>query len=71
VAQLAEALLDRLPRRQREVFHLADIEGCAPAEIGERLGMNPVTARVHLFHARKTLRAGILARWPELAEEEK
>ena len=71
VAELAEALLDRLPRRQREVFHLADIEGCAPAEIGERLGMNPVTARVHLFHARKTLRAGILARWPELAEEEK
>jgi RNA polymerase sigma-70 factor, ECF subfamily len=71
VAELAEHLLHRLPRRQREVFHLADIEGCTPAEIGERLGMNPVTARVHLFHARRALRAGILDRWPELAEEAK
>ena len=69
VAELAEHLLHALPRRQREVFHLADIEGCAPAEIAERLGMSPVTARVHLFHARRALRAGILERWPELAEE--
>jgi RNA polymerase sigma-70 factor (ECF subfamily) len=69
VAELAERLLHRLPRRQREVFHLADLEGCTPAEIAERLGMSPVTARVHLFHARRALRAGILERWPELAEE--
>jgi RNA polymerase sigma-70 factor (ECF subfamily) len=71
VAELAAQLLHRLPRRQREVFHLADLQGCAPAEIAERLGMDPVTARVHLFHARRAIRAGILKRWPELAEEAK
>ena len=69
VAELATRLLHRLPRRQREVLHLADLEGCTTAEIAERLGMSPVTARVHLFHARRTLRAGILERWPEMAEE--
>ena len=51
------------------MFHLADLEGCTTAEVAERLGMSPVTARVHLFHARRALRAGILERWPELAEE--
>ena len=70
VAALAEDLLRRLPRRQREVFHLADLEGCDMAEIAERLGTSPVTARVHLFHARRALRAGILERWPELGGEE-
>jgi RNA polymerase sigma-70 factor (ECF subfamily) len=69
VAALAETLLRRLPRRQREVFHLADIEGCTAEEIAERLGMSPVTARVHLLHARRTLRAEILKRRPTLAEE--
>ncbi|HTT67501.1 MAG TPA: RNA polymerase sigma factor [Gemmatimonadales bacterium] len=70
VAELAERLLHGLPRRQREVFHLADLEGCSLAEVAERLGMLPVTARVHLFHARRAIRAGILERWPELAAEE-
>jgi RNA polymerase sigma-70 factor (ECF subfamily) len=68
VAELAGRLMHGLPRRQREVLHLADLEGCSTAEIGERLGMSPVTARVHLFNARRALRAGILERWPELAE---
>jgi len=66
---LADTLLRSLPRRQREVFHLADIEGCSAEEISQRLGMSPVTARVHLLHARRTLRAEILKRRPTLAEE--
>lgn len=69
IAALAHALLHKLPRRQREVFHLADLEGCSMAEIAERLGMSPVTARVHLFHARRSLRSQILERWPELSPE--
>jgi len=69
VAALADTLLHRLPRRQREVFHLADIEGCTAEEISQRLGMSPITARVHLMHARRTLRAQILDRLPELGEE--
>jgi RNA polymerase sigma-70 factor (ECF subfamily) len=70
VAALAHILLAELPRRQREVFHLADLEGCSMAEIADRLGMSPVTARVHLLHARRALRSRILARWPELAVRE-
>ncbi len=69
VADLVGALLERLPRRQREVFALADLEGCDMDEIAARLGMSPVTARVHLMHARRALRARILERWPEMAEE--
>jgi RNA polymerase sigma-70 factor (ECF subfamily) len=70
VAARAGELLAGLPRRQREVFHLADLEGCPIADIAERLGMSPVTARVHLLHARRTLRARMLERWPTLAAEE-
>jgi RNA polymerase sigma-70 factor (ECF subfamily) len=69
VAALARDLLLRLPRRQREVFHLADLEGCTAEEISQRLGMSPVTARVHLLHARRALRSQLLERWPELGEE--
>ena len=69
LARLAEILLSGLPRRQREVFHLADIEGCTAEEISERLGMSPVTARVHLLHARRALRSQLLEQLPELAGE--
>lgn len=69
VAELAREMLHDLPRRQREVFHLADLEGCSMAEIAERLGMSAVTARVHLFHARRALRRGLLARWPAAGED--
>ena len=69
VAALARDLLLSLPRRQREVFHLADIEGCSADEIAARLGMSPITARVHLLHARRTLRSQLLARLPDLGEE--
>lgn len=69
VAALADTLLRQLPRRQREVLHLADLEGCDLGEIARRLGVSPSTVRVHLFHARRALRARILERWPELAGE--
>ncbi len=69
VADLVTTLLGHLPPRQREVFSLADLEGCTMREIADRLGMTQVTARVHLLHARRKLRARILERWPEMAEE--
>ncbi len=69
VAALAEVLLHGLPRRQREVLALADLEGCDAPEIAERLGLSPSTVRVHLFQARRALRTRILERWPELAGE--
>jgi RNA polymerase sigma-70 factor (ECF subfamily) len=69
VGEIVMRLFTELPARQREVFHLADLEGFTPAEIAERLRMNPVTVRAHLFRARRALRARILERHPELAED--
>ena len=68
VAQVVMTLFRELPRRQREIFYLADLEGFAPVEIAERLGMNPVTVRAHLLRARRALRARLLERHPELTE---
>jgi RNA polymerase sigma-70 factor (ECF subfamily) len=68
VVDMVEILLHELPRRQREVFHLADLEGCAIDEIAARLGTSPSTARVHLFHARRAVRTRILERRPEWRE---
>ena len=62
------ALYRDLPPRQREIFHLADLEELTITEIAERLAMNPVTVRVHLFRARRALRTRLLARYPDLAE---
>ncbi|HEV8304799.1 MAG TPA: sigma-70 family RNA polymerase sigma factor [Gemmatimonadales bacterium] len=69
IAEVVTALFQALPARQREVFHLAEIEGVALVEIAERLAMNPSTVRAHLFRARRALRSRILAGHPGLAEE--
>jgi RNA polymerase sigma-70 factor (ECF subfamily) len=57
-----------LPAKQRVVFDLADLQGFAPAEIGEMLTMNPVTVRVHLLRARRALRQRMLERFPALQD---
>ena len=67
--QIVTELFRALPARQREVFHLTEVEGLAAAQIAERLRMSPVTVRAHLFRARRALRARILAHHPELAED--
>jgi RNA polymerase sigma-70 factor (ECF subfamily) len=59
----------RLPRRQREVFDLADLQGMSHEEIAELLHLNPVTVRVHLFRARATIRTRILLTAPALTED--
>ncbi len=69
VSALVATLLRELPPRQREVFALADLEEVDPAEIAVRLGMRPVTVRVHLFRARRALRAKLVERWPGVASE--
>ncbi|MGH7676327.1 MAG: RNA polymerase sigma factor [Gemmatimonadales bacterium] len=69
VGEVVAELFSELPARQRDVFHLADVEGVPATEIAARLGMRPVTVRVHLLRARRALRSRILARHPEIAEE--
>jgi RNA polymerase sigma-70 factor (ECF subfamily) len=69
IVEVVTALFRELPPRQREVFNLADMEGVALVEIAERLALNPITVRAHLFRARRTLRARILEHHAELVEE--
>lgn len=53
--------LAQLPPIQREVVLLADLEGCAHAEIARLLGVSVLMSRRHLSDARLRLRA-ILSR---------
>lgn len=58
----------RLPLRQREAFDLVELQGLTSPEAAERLGIEAVSVRAHLFKARRALRAHILGVSPELAE---
>lgn len=58
-----------LPARQREVFDLVDLQGFTPGEAGEMLEIEGVTARAHLFRARRALRERILAANPNLRDD--
>jgi RNA polymerase sigma-70 factor (ECF subfamily) len=69
VVDQVRSVFERLPARQREVFDLADLQGHSPGEIGDMLGMNPVTVRANLCKARRAIRAKILERFPDLVED--
>jgi RNA polymerase sigma-70 factor (ECF subfamily) len=69
VGDVVRTFFQELPPRQREVFDLGDLQGFTSVEIADRLGIAPVSVRAHLFKARRTLRARILERHPELAGE--
>jgi len=68
VASAVRDAFFRLPLRQREVFDLVELQGLTSPEAAERLGIEPVSVRAHLFKARRALRAHILGASPELAE---
>jgi RNA polymerase sigma-70 factor, ECF subfamily len=65
---LVRAFWRDLPRRQREIFDLADLQGHSPGEIAEMLEMKPVTVRAHLFKARRTIRQRMLEAEPVTTE---
>ena len=51
--------IDALPRHQRLIVELADIDGRSSSEIGEMLDLPRGTVRWHLHEARKTLRVAL------------
>lgn len=55
-----------LPPQQRAAFVLRHIEELDPGEVAEALGCSPSTVRSHVAAARRTLRAALRARYPEL-----
>lgn len=69
LAALVLKYFDELPRRQRQIFELADVRGWSPAEIARELGMQQVTVRAHLFRARKTIRERMLEHHERLLKE--
>jgi RNA polymerase sigma factor (sigma-70 family) len=67
-AGLVRAFFEELPEKQREVFHLTDLQGYRASEVAEMLGMNATTVRGHLFRARRFIRKKILETNPKLVE---
>jgi RNA polymerase sigma-70 factor, ECF subfamily len=67
-ASVIRELFAELPRRQREIFDLVDLQGFSPAEAAERTGMKPVSVRANLFKARKAIRESLLATHPSYSE---
>jgi RNA polymerase sigma-70 factor (ECF subfamily) len=55
------AAIDRLPERQRAVFGLTHLDGLTPREVGQAMGLNESTVRVHLFRAVRRLRTLLAA----------
>jgi RNA polymerase sigma-70 factor (ECF subfamily) len=67
-ASVIRELFSALPRRQREIFDLVDLQGFSPVEAAERTGMKPVSVRANLFKARKAIRESLLATHPAYGE---
>lgn len=71
-AQLAELVRfyhAELPRRQREVYEMADLRGLNSEEIAVRLGITASTARGLLMKARRKIRARMLESHAHLLED--
>jgi RNA polymerase sigma-70 factor (ECF subfamily) len=66
---MLDVFFDELPPRQREAFALVELEGLSAVEAGERLDLEPVSVRAHLFKARRRLRSLILATRPDILED--
>jgi RNA polymerase sigma-70 factor (ECF subfamily) len=56
VARKLFRAMDELPDSEREALELHAIDDLSPREVGEALGISPVTARVRLHRARRALR---------------
>jgi RNA polymerase sigma-70 factor (ECF subfamily) len=67
-ASIIHELFAELPRRQREIFDLVDLQGLSPVEVAERTGIRPVSVRANLFKARRAIRDGLLATHPAYSE---
>ena len=66
---IVRSYFDELSPRQREVFELVELGGIGAGEVAERLAIEPSTVRVLLLRARRTIRARMLAQYPDLLED--
>ncbi len=56
-----------LPPQQRAAFVLRDMEGLSTTDVARALGLAESTVRNHLMQARRSLRRGLVGRFPDLA----
>ena len=59
IRQRFQEALSALPRQQRVIVEMSDIDGRSSTEIGEMLDLPRGTVRWHLHQARKTLRVAL------------
>ncbi len=64
-----DELAGDLPPQQRAAFVLRHIEGVSAGDTAEALGCSRSTVRSHIAAARRTLRAALRARYPELIDD--
>ena len=69
LASLVMRYYDALPKRQRSIFEMVDLQGMTPAEAARQLGMEQVTVRAHLFKARRTIRTRMLEQHERMLKE--
>ena len=53
---LLQEAIDQLPKQQKLVYELCQVEGIKQKEAAERLNISPLTVKVHLREATKTIR---------------
>lgn len=58
--QLIFALVDRLPEKQREIFHLREVEEMSYEEIAAHMEISLDQVKVNLHRARKALREKLI-----------
>ena len=58
--RLIFSLVDRLPEKQREIFHLREIEEMSYEEIANQLEISLDQVKVNLHRARKTIREKLI-----------
>lgn len=58
--QLIFGLVDRLPEKQREIFHLREVEEMSYEEIAKHLDISLDQVKVNLHRARKSVREKLI-----------
>ena len=58
--ELIKSMVDKLPQKQKETFHMRDVEGYSYQEISEISGYSIPDVKVNIFRARKEIRSQLI-----------
>lgn len=59
-SEIIKAIINKLPKKQKMIIHLRDVEGYDFDEIFEATGIEPNAVRVNLSRARKTVKKELI-----------